>query len=335
MSNRFKDKSKNIDKKENVKKDQNILYSFNIKENTTLMEFLLTHLNGMSRNNIKSLLSRKQVAVNGAAISQFDYEIVKGDELLIGKKSFRVPQEKRKVLDIIYEDKEFIVINKPSGLLSIASDNEKGLTAYRLLMDYYRREDKHNRIYVVHRIDKDTSGVLMVAKNEEIRDKLQNSWNDIVTKRGYYALVEGKVEEDNKTIKSWLRQSSTNLMYSSRKPGDGQESITHYKTIIKNDNYSLLDVNIDTGRKNQIRVHMKEMGHPVVGDEKYESSKNPIKRLGLHAYELNFIHPVNKKTYKFVAPMPEQFNNPFKDGFVEPKKEIKNNKKNSKNKKRK
>lgn len=317
----------------NIKKDNNILYTYIIKESCSLMGFLLANVKGMSRNNIKSLLSRKQVAVNGAAISQFDYQLVKGDEVYIGKKSFRVPQEKRKILDIIYEDDEFIVINKPSGLLSIASDNEKGLTAYRLLMDYYRREDAHNRIYVVHRIDKDTSGVLMVAKNEKIRDLLQNSWNDIVTKRGYYALVEGSVEEDSKTIKSWLRQTSTNLMYSSHKPGDGQESITHYKTITKNKDYSLLDVHIDSGRKNQIRVHMKEMGHNVVGDEKYGSTKNPIKRLGLHAYELEFRHPVSQKTYIFKAKMPEEFNKPFQEGFVEPVKESKYKNNNSKKKK--
>ena len=166
-------KKENYDKSNYVKKDTNIIKEFVVKKPCLLMDFLMENLTSLSRNNIKSLLTRKQVAVDGAAVSQFDFMLAKDDVVMIGKNSFRIPLQKRKSLDIIYEDDEFIVINKPSGLLSIASDNEKGMTAYRLLMDYYRRENPHNRIYVVHRLDKDTSGVLMVAKNEEIRDKLQ------------------------------------------------------------------------------------------------------------------------------------------------------------------
>lgn len=328
-------KNKNVENKSSNRKDTNILKEFDVKTPMPLMEFLLENLKDLSRNNIKSLLTRKQVAIDGAAVSQFDFMLSKGDVVMIGHHSFRIPLARRKTLDIIYEDKEFIVINKPSGLLSIASDNEKGMTAYRLLMDYYRHEDAHNRIYVVHRLDKDTSGVLMVAKNEEIRDKLQNVWNDIVTKRGYYAIVEGTLEEKQKTIKSWLRPTRTNIMYSSFKPGDGQESITHYKVMKENNGYSLVDVNIDTGRKNQIRVHMKDIGHNVVGDEKYGSTKNPINRLGLHAYELEFTHPVTKKKYCFKAPIPEAFNKVFEDGFVEYKKEDKLKKQSSKTKRKK
>ena len=293
----------------NKKKDTNVIGEYVVKNPMPLMEFLMLSLKGKSRNNIKSLLSRKQVAIDGAPVSQFDFMLARGDVVMIGKHSFKMAKEKRSSLDIIYEDDEFIVINKPSGLLSIASDNEKGQTAYHLLMDYYRKDDKHNRIFVVHRIDRDTSGVLMVAKNETIRDQLQEVWNDIVTKRGYYAIVEGKVKEKEKTIKSWLKQNSTNLMYSSSRPGDGQLSITHYKVMKQNDNYSLLDVHIDSGRKNQIRVHMKEMGHPIIGDDKYGNKNSPLNRLGLHAYELEFKHPNNGKIYRFVAPMPKEFNN--------------------------
>ena len=319
-------KKENYDKSNYIKKDTNIIKEFVVKKPCLLMDFLIENLTSLSRNNIKSLLTRKQVAVDGAAVSQFDFMLAKDDVVMIGKNSFRIPLQKRKSLDIIYEDDEFIVINKPSGLLSIASDNEKGMTAYRLLMDYYRRENPHNRIYVVHRLDKDTSGVLMVAKNEEIRDKLQNVWNDIVLKRGYYAIVEGTLKDKKGTIKSWLRQTKTNIMYSSFKPGDGQESITDYNVIKEKNGYSLVDINLHTGRKNQIRVHMKDIGHNVVGDDKYGSTKNPINRLGLHAYELEFIHPVNKKKYTFKAPIPEKFNDVFKDNFVEYKPPLKTNK---------
>ena len=151
-------KKENYDKSNCVKKDTNIIKEFVVKKPCLLMDFLMENLKSLSRNNIKSLLTRKQVAVDGAAVSQFDFMLAKDDVVMIGKNSFRIPLQKRKSLDIIYEDDEFIVINKPSGLLSIASDNEKGMTAYRLLMDYYRRENPHNRIYVVHRLDKDTSG---------------------------------------------------------------------------------------------------------------------------------------------------------------------------------
>ena len=180
-----------------------------------------------------------------------------------------------------------------------------------MLSDYVQQKDKHNRIFVVHRLDEDTSGVLMVAKNVKIQQALQNNWNDIVKKRGYYAIVEGVMEKKSDTIKSYLRKNSQNLMYSSKKAGDGQLAITHYKVIKSNDKYSLLDVNIDTGRKNQIRVHLGERGHHIIGDDKYGEPANPIKRLGLHAYELDFIHPLTGKLVKFTSPMPKEFQTLF------------------------
>ncbi len=284
---------------------------YKVHEQTPLLEFLLKRITNQSRNNIKSLLSHRQVLVDGAPITQFDFMLAKDDIVMIAPAPVRKITKNSKndlqKLDIIFENDELIAINKPSGLLSIASDREKEITAYRLLMDYVRTKDPHNRIYVVHRIDKDTSGVLIVAKNERIRDALQDHWNDIVKFRGYYAIVEGNVEEKKKTIKSWLREASTNLMYSSRKPGDGKESITHYQVIKEIDGYSLLDVNIDTGRKNQIRVHMKDIGHNIIGDERYGSTKNPLNRLGLHAYALEFIHPITKKVMRFETPMPNEF----------------------------
>ena len=222
-----------------------------------------------------------------------------------------IKKKTRSKLPIIYEDDDLIVINKPSGLLSIASDNEKSSTAYRMLSDYVQQKDKHNRIFVVHRLDEDTSGVLMVAKNVKIQQALQEHWNDIVKKRGYYAIVEGVMEKQSDTIKTYLKKNSQNLMYSSKKAGDGQLAITHYKVIKSNSKYSLLDVNIDTGRKNQIRVHLGERGHYIIGDDKYGEPSNPIKRLGLHAYELDFIHPFTGRLVKFTAPMPKEFSTLF------------------------
>lgn len=265
---------------------------------------------GMSNNSIKGLLKNHHVTVDGAPVSQFDFKLVKGDVVIISKNPIR--KITRSHLPIIYEDEEMIVINKPSGLLSIASDKEKGSTAYRMLMDYVQQKDKHNRIFVVHRLDEDTSGVLMVVKNPKLQQALQDDWNNLVSKRGYYAIVEGTLKQKKGTITSYLKKNAQNMMYSSKKKGDGQYSITNYEVIKEIVGYSLLDVNIDSGRKNQIRVHLGDIGHNVIGDDKYGNPSNPIKRLGLHAYELDLKHPFTGKVMKFKAPMPKEFMTLFK-----------------------
>ena len=297
--------NKNKKRFEHRSKDYTGLREFPVNKNCELLEFLLETLKDQSRNSVKSLLTNHRVSIDGAPISQYNFKLTKGDVVIISKTP--IHKKTRSNLPIIFENEEFIVINKPSGLLSIANDKEKGSTAYRMLMDYVQQKDKHNRIYVVHRLDEDTSGVLMVAKNEKIRDLLQDKWNDLVSKRGYYAIVEGQLKEKQGTIKSYLKKNSQNMMYSSKKAGDGQLAITHYKVIAESDKYSLLDVNIDSGRKNQIRVHLGDLGHHVIGDDKYGNPSNPIKRLGLHAYELVLEHPVSHKIMRFTAPVPKEF----------------------------
>jgi len=288
-----------------VQKNYQNLKQYKVTKECELLEFLLETFKNQSRNSVKSLLSSHRVSVDGAPTSQFNFKLYPEDTVIISNAPIR--RKTRSNLPIIYEDDDIIVINKPSGLLSIASDNEKSSTAYRMLSDYVQQKDKHNRIFVVHRLDEDTSGVLMVAKNVKIQQALQNNWNDIVKKRGYYAIVEGEMEKKSDTIKSYLKKNSQNLMYSSKKAGDGQLAITHYKVIKSNGTYSLLDVNIDTGRKNQIRVHLGEKGHYIIGDDKYGKPANPIKRLCLHAYELDLIHPLTGTLMKFTSPMPKEF----------------------------
>jgi RluA family pseudouridine synthase len=302
-------KDKNRNKNENASKD------YIVRNKTILLDFLLANIQGQSRNNIKNLLTRKYVLVNGSVVSQYNYELSVKDVVSICKNPSQqkaketVRYTKKSGLDIIYEDENIIVINKPAGLLSIASDNEKVETAYRMVLDYLKANNPRNRVYVTHRIDKETSGVLMFSKNVDLRDELQDSWNDIVTKRGYYALVEGKLEKEEDTIVNYLMETSTNVMYASNDKKHGKKAVTHYKVIKSNNKYSLLDVNIDSGRKNQIRVALSNINHPIVGDDKYGNKVSAIKRLGLHAYELDI--KIRGKEYKFVAKMPACFNSVF------------------------
>ena len=301
--------NKNKKRFEHHSKDYSGIKEYPVNKDSELLEFLLETLEGQSRNSVKSLLTNHRVSIDGAPISQYNFKLYKGDVVIISKTP--IHKKTRSNLPIIYENNEMIVINKPSGLLSIASDKEKGSTAYRMLTDYVQQKDKHNRIFVVHRLDEDTSGVLMVAKNPELQKALQDNWNDLVKSRGYYAIVDGIMKEKSGTIKSYLKKNSQNMMYSSKKAGDGQFSITHYKVIMESGNYSLLDVHIDSGRKNQIRVHLGDLGHNVIGDDKYGNPTNPIKRLGLHAYELVLTHPLTGKELKFVAPTPKEFKTLF------------------------
>ena len=298
--------NKNKPRTQHFSKDYKNIRQYEVKQECELLEFLLLTLKDQSRNSVKSLLSNHKIAVDGAPITQFNFRLFPGDTVIISKTP--IYKKTRSNLPIIFENDEIIVINKPSGLLSIASDKEKGSTAYRMLTEYVQQKDKHNRIFVCHRLDEDTSGVLMVAKNAKLRDALQDKWNELVTKRGYYAIVEGHLKEKSGTIKSYLKKNSQNLMYSSKKEGDGQFSVTHYKVLQEIEGYSLLDVHLDSGRKNQIRVHLGDLGHHVIGDDKYGNPSNPIKRLGLHAYELELKHPFTGKTLKFTAPIPKEFN---------------------------
>lgn len=288
-----------------------ILKTYKVHGENTLLEFLYSHVTNESRNNIKHYLTNHQVLVNGTCVTQYNFSIYKEDIVQISKNPVLKKHKENIKLDIIYEDEDLIVINKPSGLLSIESDDEKNNTAYRLLTDYVQKTSKFARIFVVHRIDKDTSGVLVVAKNERIKNLLQRDWQKIVLKREYIAICEGIFKEKKGTVKSYLKSNVNNLMYSTNDKS-GQLAITHYQVIKEKNKYSMVDVNIDSGRKNQIRVHMGDLNHKVVGDEKYGPVSNPINRLGLHAYKLVFIHPISKKEMTFTAKIPSSFESLFK-----------------------
>lgn len=272
-------------------------------DNITLLSSISIFKKDLSNRTIKNYIKNGMISVNDIVITNSSYLLHDGDKIEISYSKKIMPEYN---LDILYEDDYLIAINKPCGLLSISNDKEKEITAYRMVSNYVKQNNKNNYIFVVHRLDQDTSGVLMFCKNEKIRDKMQDNWNTIVKKRGYIAIVDGKLS-GNGTIHSYLLENKQQFVYSSRNK-QGKEAITHYSVLKSNNNYSLVQVFIDTGRRNQIRVHLSEKGYPIVGDKKYKCKTNPIKRLCLHANILEFIHPVTKKLIHIESDIPSEFN---------------------------
>jgi RluA family pseudouridine synthase len=244
-------------------------------------------------------------------VTQYNHPLRTGQEVVINWALVRA-EEKIKGLKIIYEDGDLIVIDKSAGLLSMASDAEKKYTAYHQLTDYVRISNPDHRIFIVHRLDRDTSGVILFAKNEKVKHALQDHWKDVVVDRAYIAVVEGRVKKKTDTIRSWLLETKTGMMYSGSKAGDGLEAITHFRLLQASDKYSLLEIRLETGRKNQIRAHMKDIGHSIVGDKKYGATTNPLGRLGLHAHILAFRHPVTGELLRFETEVPKTFTRLFK-----------------------
>ena len=270
-----------------------------VKENEILIEFLKKTFSNLSKNSVKSLLHNEKVFVNGNMTTKYNYELNIGDVVEIREKV-------AKNIDIIYEDKDIIVINKPSGLLTVATEKEKNKTAYHLVMEYLKKKNKNNRIFIIHRLDKDTSGIIMFAKNERAKHLYQDNWNDIVKKRCYYAVIDGKMQNKEGTIKSYLKENG-NMVYSV-KDRSGKLAITEYKVLKERKNISLLDINLKTGRKNQIRVHMKYINHPVINDPVYGKSNHGEFGQLLHAKEITFTHPTTKEVMTFSCEVPEEFN---------------------------
>lgn len=251
----------------------------------TLLPFLLSHQKGKSRNNIKALLTRGQVLVDGQAVTRHDHPLVPGQTVSLRPRL----QGGDLPFPLLYEDADLLAIDKPAGLLSTANEREQERTAFRAVSDWLRDRGE-GRAFLVHRLDRDTSGVLLFAKSEAVQQRFQNEWNTLIRRRGYRAVVEGAPPEPAGTIRTQLRENRIHKVYSVR--SGGKTAVTHYQVERLGADYALLAVAIDTGRKNQIRVHFSELGCPVVGDKVYGAATDPLGRLCLHAHELSFAHPV-------------------------------------------
>jgi RluA family pseudouridine synthase len=212
-----------------------------------------------------------------------------------------------KGLSILYEDNDILVVDKSEGLLTIGTDREKHKTAHFLLNDYVKKgnERSKNRVFIVHRLDRDTSGILIFAKNEQSKQFLQENWKDF--RKKYYAVVLGSLREKEGEIRSYLYENAAFKVYSVSDPEKGKLAITAYKVIKETSRYSLLEINLLTGRKHQIRVHFAEKGHPVSGDKVYGQPEKGVKRLALHSYSLTITHPVTKKEMSFETELPATF----------------------------
>jgi 23S rRNA pseudouridine1911/1915/1917 synthase len=276
-----------------------------VKQEQTLLPFLFDLLKDQSRSSVKSLLKNGQILVNGKADRQFDTPLKEGDKVAIsyehGKPTFSNP-----LLNIVWEDDYLIVVNKREGLLSVSSDHVKERTASHLLRDYVKEIDSRNNIYVLHRLDRDTSGLMMFSKSVEAQHILRDDWSNMITQRTYVAVVEGCPEKEEDTLTSYLTENKKMQVYLTS-ADNGKIAVTHYKVLKSNGKYSLLQLDLETGRKNQIRVQMQSIGHPVAGDGKYGAMTDPAGRLMLHAMRLFFIHPITRQEMRFETKIPDKF----------------------------
>ena len=291
-----------------------------VEQEGLLMDFLQAKMGGMAKASIKQLLSQRRVTVNNAIQTRHDTPIRRGEIVVIASGRGNVELRHPK-LRIVYEDDALIVVEKKNGLLTVpVKADSKETTVFSILKEYVRKQSHRNTVHVVHRLDRETSGLLVFAKSPELQEYMRTYWRQLVTKRSYVALVEGKLEKIEGKITSWLTEDSrTALVSSSPVDNGGQLAITNYKVLkesaLQTDEadlkteYSLVELNLETGRTNQIRVHMASIGHPVVGDRKYGhgNESSPIDRLCLHARALEFIHPMTEKKVRFEASTPKEF----------------------------
>ena len=268
-----------------------------------LLDFLLSAMPDRKRTTVKDYLKHRQVMVNGSVTTQFDQELKPGDSLAVNtSREFQTLRNPR--LSIVYEDDDIVVVNKGYGLLSVGTDKIKTGTAYSILRDYLKRVDPRNKVFIVHRLDQHPSGLMMFAKNVKAKEAMQHNWNNMVLERRYVCVVEGKLDPPEGEIRSYLAENSQHEVYSTDDPDAGQLAVTRYRTLRSANGYSLVEVQLETGRKNQIRVHMKDLGHPIAGDRKYGAKTSPIHRLALHAMSLRFAHPVTRAAMNFSPPLP-------------------------------
>lgn len=276
-----------------------------VKEADELMPFLTKYVGG-SRTKIKELLSQRMVYVDKKITTQFNAPLKPGQLVQIANRR-QIHDMRSKWVKIVYEDAFIIVVEKASGILTNSQPGSRSQTVKDILDEYVKRKSKAFSVHTVHRLDLGTSGLLVFAKRRDIQQKLTDHWHDVVTDRRYIAVCEGSMEKDNGSITSWLMENKMFVVYSSAQDNGGKRAVTNYRTIKRKNGYSLVELKLDTGRKNQIRVHMQDLHHPIAGDYKYGAETDPAGRICLHAFRLEFFHPVTGEHLKFETEYPKAF----------------------------
>lgn len=277
---------------------------YTVKEDSPLLEWLLNHLQ-QSRSKVKATLQGRGIKVNGKVVTQFDFLLRPGMKVAVSQTK-KNDQFKSRYVKIVYEDRYLVVVEKNIGILSMAAGHSS-LNVKTVLDDYFRKTRQNCTAHVVHRLDRDTSGLMIYAKDMTTEQILEHEWHQIVYDRRYVAVVSGEMEDDEGTIANWLKDNKAYVTYSSPVDNGGKYAVTHFHTLARTADHSLVEYRLETGRKNQIRVHSADMGHPVCGDVKYGNGDNPIHRLCLHAYVLCFYHPVTHQRMEFETPVPNDF----------------------------
>ena len=275
-----------------------------VREESNLMDFLLKQM-GITKNRAKDLLTGRAVSVDRKLATHYDTPLHPGQVVRVSRHRQNT-MLLNKYVKIVYEDKDIIVIEKSEGILSMAS-TPKQYCVKNVLDEYFEKRHFKCTAHVVHRLDRETSGLMIYAKNIETAKILEDNWHDMVYDRRYIAVLCGRVEKEGGTIQSWLRESKSFVTYSSPTDNGGKLAITHYHRLRSTDDFSLVEMKLETGRKNQIRVHMADLGNPVAGDQKYGNGRDPLHRLALHAYRLNFYHPITREQMQFETPIPKEF----------------------------
>lgn len=282
------------------------IQNFAVEAPAPLLEFLYAAMPERKKTAVKSLLKYGHVMTAGEVVRQFDHPLTPGMTVSVNfTRPFVVFYNRR--VKLVYEDDDIIVINKGYGLLSMGNDKIKDGTAYSIIREYIKTKDPRNKLFIVHRLDQHTSGLMVFAKSIEAKEALQHNWNNMVLRRQYVCVVEGKVLQPQGEVRGLLAENSQHIVYVTDDPKVGKPALTRYSVVKSANGYTLLEVELETGRKNQIRVHMKELGHPIVGDRKYGAKTSPINRLALHAMTLRFVHPITKKLMDFSTPIPNSF----------------------------
>lgn len=285
--------------------------AYNVKSDCTVEEFFARQMSGKSRTAQRQLLSKGAMRAGNRVLRRLDDLILAGTVVTIAPKpepQFQMPDG----LKIVYEDEWLLVVHKEAGLLTIATEDEKEHTAFHYLSDYLKFYNRNDKVFIVHRIDRWTSGLLIFAKNEYVQTALRSNWDEMVLSRRYVAVVEGRMELTEGTVSTWLDEDPKSTRVFVSRAGVGKRAVTHYRMVDETPEYSMLELELETGRRNQIRVHMRHIGHPIAGDKKYGGHKDPVGRLCLHAQQIEFEHPMTGRIMNFESKIPHEFTSIFR-----------------------